>query len=74
MIINCRALNYGAIGTVLGHELTHGFDNSGRQYDGDGNVRQWWTKDTIEKYKDRTECFVEQYNSFYEEEVCNNKD
>ncbi|XP_043461753.1 endothelin-converting enzyme homolog isoform X2 [Leptopilina heterotoma] len=67
--LGLEALNYGAIGTVLGHELTHGFDNSGRQYDGDGNVRQWWTKDTIEKYKERTKCFVEQYNSFYEEEI-----
>ncbi|XP_051153405.1 endothelin-converting enzyme homolog isoform X2 [Leptopilina boulardi] len=67
--LGLEALNYGAIGTVLGHELTHGFDNSGRQYDGNGNVRQWWTKDTIKKYKERTKCFVEQYNTFYEKEV-----
>lgn len=64
-----RVLNYGAIGTILGHELTHGFDNSGRLYDGDGNYRRWWTNDTILEYKDKADCFVEHYGTYYEEEV-----
>lgn len=64
-----RALNYGAIGTVLGHELTHGFDNSGRYYDFDGNIRQWWTNETILEYNERTQCFIDHYNTYYEDEV-----
>ncbi|XP_033208414.1 endothelin-converting enzyme homolog [Belonocnema kinseyi] len=67
--LGLEALNYGAIGAVIGHELTHGFDNSGRQYDGDGNVRQWWTSDTIAEYNKRAKCFVAQYSSYYEEEI-----
>ncbi|XP_015119868.1 neprilysin-4 [Diachasma alloeum] len=67
--LGLEALNYGAIGTILGHELTHGFDNSGRLYDGDGNLRQWWSNDTILEYKDKVECFVQHYGSYYEEEV-----
>lgn len=67
---NCfRALNYGAIGTVLGHELTHGFDNSGRQFDSSGNLRQWWTNETIREYTEKTQCFVDHYNTYYEEEA-----
>ncbi|KAI4487997.1 hypothetical protein M0804_004845 [Polistes exclamans] len=67
--LGLEALNYGAIGTVLGHELTHGFDNSGRQYDSNGNLRQWWTNETISEYTERTQCFIDHYNSYYEDEV-----
>nr|XP_031838249.1 neprilysin-4 [Nomia melanderi] len=67
--LGLEALNYGAIGAVLGHELTHGFDNSGRHYDSDGNVRQWWTNETIFEYTEKTECFIKHYNSYYEKEV-----
>ncbi|XP_076683481.1 M13 family metallopeptidase neprilysin 5 [Andrena cerasifolii] len=67
--LGLEALNYGAIGTVLGHELTHGFDNSGRHYDSNGNVRQWWTNETIFEYTEKTECFIEHYNTYYEVEV-----
>ncbi|XP_014467305.1 PREDICTED: neprilysin-11 isoform X1 [Dinoponera quadriceps] len=63
------ALNYGAIGSILGHELTHGFDNSGRHYDSDGNVRQWWSNKTITEYTERTQCFVDHYNTYYEDEI-----
>jgi len=66
---NCRALNYGAIGAILGHELTHGFDPNGRFYDGDGNYRQWWTNETILEYSDRTKCFIDHYNTYYEVEA-----
>ena len=64
-----RALNYGAIGSILGHELTHGFDDSGRHYDKDGNMVQWWTNQTISEYVNRTKCFVEQYSSFEVPEI-----
>ncbi|XP_029037106.2 endothelin-converting enzyme homolog [Osmia bicornis bicornis] len=67
--LGLESLNYGAIGTVLGHELTHGFDNSGRHYDSDGNVRQWWTNETILRYNEKTDCFVNHYNNYYEVEV-----
>ncbi|XP_055908210.1 neprilysin-1-like, partial [Eupeodes corollae] len=59
-----RALNYGAIGTVLGHELMHGFDDSGRMFDRTGNMRQWWSNKTIDEYINRTQCFVEQYSQY----------
>lgn len=62
-------MNYGAIGSILGHELTHGFDDSGRHYDKNGNMVQWWTNQTINEYVNRTKCFVEQYNSFIVPEI-----
>jgi endothelin-converting enzyme len=58
------AVNYGAIGSVIGHEISHGFDDSGRQYDGDGNLRDWWTADDNEKFKQRAGGLVHQYSSF----------
>lgn len=64
-----RALNYGAIGSILGHELTHGFDNTGRLFDKDGNMKQWWTNDTINSYRFIASCFIDQYNEYYVEEV-----
>ncbi|XP_034942864.1 endothelin-converting enzyme homolog isoform X2 [Chelonus insularis] len=67
--LGLEALNYGAIGTVLGHELTHGFDNSGRLYDGEGNIRQWWSNETIHEYKDKVECFINHYENYYEEQI-----
>ncbi|XP_050462016.1 endothelin-converting enzyme homolog [Cataglyphis hispanica] len=67
--LGLEALNYGAIGSVLGHELTHGFDNSGRHYDSDGNFREWWTNKTISEYTKRTQCFINHYNTYYENEI-----
>ncbi|CAF3355230.1 unnamed protein product [Rotaria socialis] len=58
------SINYGAIGTVIGHEITHGFDDQGREYDSDGNMRAWWTKSALDKFEERTKCFVQQYSSF----------
>ena len=49
------AFNYGAIGVVIGHEMTHGFDDQGSQYDKDGNLRQWWSKEDTERFKERIE-------------------
>jgi putative endopeptidase len=58
------AVNYGGIGAVIGHEMTHGFDDEGRQYDADGTLRDWWTKDDADKFKERTDKVVAQYNAF----------
>ncbi len=58
------ALNYGGIGMVIGHEITHSFDDQGAQYDKDGNIKNWWTKDDYEKFKGRTQQVIDQYNLF----------
>jgi putative endopeptidase len=58
------AVNYGGIGAVIGHEMTHGFDDEGRQYDADGSLRDWWTKDDADKFKKRADEVVAQYNAF----------
>jgi putative endopeptidase len=58
------AVNYGAIGIVIGHEMTHGFDNQGRQFDKDGNLRDWWTKDDSKAFEDRAAMLIDQYNHF----------
>ncbi len=58
------AANYGAIGSVIGHEISHGFDDRGRQYDGDGNLRDWWTPEDNEKFKARANGLIKQYSSF----------
>jgi predicted metalloendopeptidase len=55
------AVNYGAIGAVIGHELSHGFDDQGRKSDGDGNLRDWWTQRDAEEFTRRTQGLVEQY-------------
>jgi putative endopeptidase len=57
-----EAVNYGAIGMVIGHEMTHGFDNRGRQFDKDGNLRDWWTKDDTKAFEDRAAMLIDQYN------------
>ncbi|KAG0173553.1 hypothetical protein DFQ28_007969 [Apophysomyces sp. BC1034] len=57
-------LNYGGIGSVIGHELTHGFDNSGRQFDADGRLVQWWTNETAQSFDEKAQCFVKQYSEF----------
>jgi putative endopeptidase len=58
------AVNYGGIGAVIGHEMTHGFDDQGRQYDADGTLRDWWTKTDADKFKVRADKVVAQYNAF----------
>ncbi|KAI8880647.1 zincin, partial [Backusella circina FSU 941] len=57
-------LNYGGIGVVIGHEITHAFDNSGRLYDGGGHLSQWWTNETSDAFQEKTKCFVKQYGNF----------
>lgn len=58
------AINYGAIGLVIGHELTHGFDDQGRQYDKDGNLKDWWTKEDAAKFTARVKVVVDQYSQY----------
>ena len=58
------AVNYGAIGAVIGHEISHGFDDQGAQYDGDGNLRDWWTKADHKNFAAKTKQLVAQYNAF----------
>lgn len=58
------AINYGAIGLVIGHEMTHGFDNQGRKYDKDGNLKDWWNDEDAKKFNERAQCVVEQYGSY----------
>ncbi|MFZ6772480.1 M13 family metallopeptidase [Undibacterium sp. SXout7W] len=58
------AVNYGGIGAVIGHEISHGFDDQGSQYDGAGNLRDWWTKADHEKFAAKTAALVKQYNAF----------
>ncbi|XP_036392017.1 endothelin-converting enzyme 2b isoform X2 [Megalops cyprinoides] len=59
-----KALNFGGIGVVMGHELTHAFDDQGREYDKDGNLRPWWQNSSVEAFKNRTECMVDQYSQY----------
>ena len=58
------AVNYGAIGAVIGHEMTHGFDDQGRQYDVKGNLSDWWTEEDSRKFDERTRVLVEQFNNY----------
>ncbi|MGN6401177.1 MAG: M13 family metallopeptidase [Flavisolibacter sp.] len=58
------AVNYGGIGAVIGHEMTHGFDDQGSQFAADGNLKNWWTKDDEARFKQRTALVVNQYNNF----------
>ena len=57
------AVNYGAIGVVIGHEMTHGFDDQGRQYDKDGNLNDWWTPEDAEQFNQRAEILAKQYDN-----------
>ncbi len=57
------AINYGAMGAVIGHEITHGFDDSGRKYDAEGNLTDWWTKEDGEKFNQRAQKIIDQFNA-----------
>ena len=58
------AINYGAIGAVIGHEITHGFDDQGSRFDAEGNLKMWWTEDDRAKFDERAACVVNQFSSY----------
>lgn len=62
-------MNYGAIGFVIGHEITHGFDDQGRQFDKEGNLVDWWKSSTKDQYLKRAQCIIDQYGNFSVPEV-----
>lgn len=58
------AVNYGAIGGVIGHEISHGFDDSGSRFDADGNLKMWWTPEDRKKFEERASCVIDQFNGY----------
>jgi putative endopeptidase len=58
------AINYGGMGAVIGHEITHGFDDQGAQFDADGNLKNWWTDKDLENFTSRAKCIINQFNSY----------
>jgi putative endopeptidase len=58
------AYNYGGIGTVIGHEMTHGFDDQGAKFDAEGNLRNWWTPEDLRNFQARTDCIANEYSEF----------
>ncbi|XP_059158504.1 endothelin-converting enzyme homolog isoform X3 [Physella acuta] len=59
-----QSLNYGAMGVVMGHELTHGFDDQGREYDKHGNLKPWWDPAAVNRFKNKTQCMIDQYSQY----------
>ncbi|XP_011497176.1 PREDICTED: endothelin-converting enzyme 1-like [Ceratosolen solmsi marchali] len=64
-----RSLNYGGIGVVIGHEITHGFDDKGRLFDKYGNLHRWWSDETINEFNQRASCLVDQYSKYVVKDV-----
>lgn len=62
-------MNYGAIGFVIGHEITHGFDDQGRQFDRNGNLVDWWAPSTKEAFLKKAECIINQYGNYSVPEI-----
>lgn len=60
LCISPSYMNYGYIGWFIGHELTHGFDDEGRQFDSNGNLVDWWQEDTARKFASRAQCIIDQ--------------
>ncbi|XP_051164292.1 neprilysin-4 isoform X2 [Leptopilina boulardi] len=64
-----RSLNYGGIGVVIGHEITHGFDDKGRLFNKDGNLHRWWKDEAIKEFHRRAQCLIDQYSKYRVSEV-----
>ena len=62
---NADAINYGGIGVVIGHEISHGFDDQGAQFDAQGRLNNWWTADDLKRFQDRTSCVVRQFDGYF---------
>jgi putative endopeptidase len=65
------ALNYGGMGAIIGHEMTHGFDDQGRQFDAKGNLADWWTADDVKAFKQRAQCIIDQFSGYEVEKGLN---
>jgi putative endopeptidase len=63
-VLNPPASNYGGIGMVMGHEMTHGFDDQGRRFDGEGNMKEWWSPEVAKAFQTRAACLVKQYDGY----------
>merc|ERR1711962_1024192 len=61
--------NFGAIGTIIGHEMTHGFDLKGKKRDGKGRLTDWWDESTSKEFQRRADCFINQFNGFKVDQV-----
>jgi endothelin-converting enzyme/putative endopeptidase len=61
------AVNYGAIGVVIGHEISHGFDDQGAQYDAQGRLNNWWTEEDLKRFQEKTACVVNQFDNYFVE-------
>jgi putative endopeptidase len=59
------SINYGAIGVVIGHEISHGFDDQGSQYDAQGRLRNWWTAEDLKRFQERSQCVVDQFEGYF---------
>ncbi|CAH1248353.1 ECE1 [Branchiostoma lanceolatum] len=62
-------LNFGGIGAVIGHEITHGFDDSGRQFDKNGNLEHWWNQEITDSFKEKAQCMIDQYSNYVDPET-----
>ncbi|MGC2695449.1 MAG: M13 family metallopeptidase [Candidatus Angelobacter sp.] len=62
---NADAINYGGIGVVIGHEISHGFDDQGAQFDAQGRLNNWWTADDMKRFQERTSCVVRQFDGYF---------
>jgi len=58
-------VNYGGIGVVIGHEISHGFDDQGSQFDADGRLANWWTAEDRKRFDERTACVADQFNNYF---------
>lgn len=64
-----NSLNYGGIGVVIGHEITHGYDHKGQLFDKRGSLHHWWNENDIQEFHDRAKCLIDQYNKYYVKEI-----
>nr|CAD7586899.1 unnamed protein product [Timema genevievae] len=64
-----RCLNYGGIGVVIGHEITHAFDDMGRLFDKDGNLNEWWSEEAVESFTEHAQCLIDQYSQYVDAEA-----
>lgn len=64
-----RYMNYASIGSIIGHEMTHGFDDQGRQYDYNGNLADWWDPQTEKQFLEKVQCIIDQYSNYMDQKT-----